>query len=95
MLTGCRATYRASWAEADRLQSYKAFLGSTSAIFVLTGSRAAAYAFLYPNIMLNRYGPWLDMNIVEPTGPESCQVQFEYFHEASPGLDAAYVQVRV
>ena len=43
--------------------------------------------------MLNRYGPWLDLNIVEPTGPESCQVQFEYFHEQAAEPDASYVQV--
>ena len=61
---------------------------------MLTGAEDAAYAFLYPNIMLNRYGPWLDLNIVEPTGPESCQVQFEYFHEQAPEPDASYVQVR-
>lgn len=43
------------------------------------GDQAAAYAFVYPNLMLNRYGPWLDINVVEPTGPETCQVRFEYF----------------
>ena len=36
--------------------------------------------------MLNRYGPWLDINIVEATGPQTCRVRFEYFlhqgHEA-------------
>ena len=26
------------------------------------------YAFLFPNFMLNRYGPWLDTNAVVPTG---------------------------
>ena len=45
----------------------------------LAGNQAAAYAFVYPNLMLNRYGPWLDINVVEPTGPETCQVRFEYF----------------
>ena len=26
------------------------------------------YAYLFPNFMLNRYGPWLDTNAVVPTG---------------------------
>ena len=26
------------------------------------------YAYLFPNFMLNRYGPWLDTNAVIPTG---------------------------
>lgn len=42
--------------------------------------------------MLNRYGPWLDINIVEPTGTESCQVRFEYYLEQSASLDAAAVK---
>ncbi len=53
---------------------------------VHAGEQSAEYAFVYPNLMLNRYGPWLDINIVEPTGPQTCQVRFEYFlhrdHEA-------------
>ena len=28
----------------------------------------AAYGFIYPNLMLNRYGPWLDTNTVFPLG---------------------------
>ncbi len=28
----------------------------------------AVYAFMYPNLMVNRYGPWLDTNVVMPTG---------------------------
>jgi len=50
---------------------------------------SAAYGFCYPNLMLNRYGPWLDTNTIYPTGPTSCRVVFDYFleeHEAAkPG----------
>ena len=37
--------------------------------------------FLYPNFMINRYGPWMDTNLVVPTGPETCVVVFEYWLE--------------
>lgn len=43
------------------------------------GDREAAYAFVFPNLMINRYGPWMDTNVVVPEGPERCTVQFEYF----------------
>lgn len=41
----------------------------------------AAYAFVYPNLMLNRYGPWLDTNTVYPLGPNRCRIVFDYFLE--------------
>ena len=28
----------------------------------------SVYAYLYPNMMINRYGPWMDTNIVVPKG---------------------------
>ncbi|GAA0155275.1 oxygenase [Lithospermum erythrorhizon] len=43
----------------------------------------ALYAFVYPNFMINRYGPWLDTNLVLPLGPQKCQVIFDYFLDAS------------
>lgn len=42
--------------------------------------------------MLNRYGPWLDLNLVEPTGPQTCQVRFEYFLQQGFSPDDSYVQ---
>ena len=38
-----------------------------------------SYAYIFPNLMLNRYGPWLDINIVLPVTETSCIVKFEYF----------------
>ncbi len=32
----------------------------------------ALYLFHYPNLCINRYGSWLDTNIVLPTGVNSC-----------------------
>lgn len=40
---------------------------------------SALYGFVYPNVMLNRYGAWLDTNTVYPTGPRTCVVVFDYF----------------
>eukprot|EP01098_Paradermamoeba_levis_P015501 TRINITY_DN7926_c0_g1_i1.p1 TRINITY_DN7926_c0_g1~~TRINITY_DN7926_c0_g1_i1.p1 ORF type:complete len:436 (+),score=133.26 TRINITY_DN7926_c0_g1_i1:135-1442(+) len=44
------------------------------------GSRAV-YAFLYPNLMINRYGRFLDINYVVPTGTEESLVFFDYFFD--------------
>ncbi|KAK3026281.1 hypothetical protein RJ639_041230 [Escallonia herrerae] len=46
------------------------------------GSKAL-YAFIYPNFMINRYGPWMDTNLVLPLGHRKCQVIFDYFLDAS------------
>lgn len=43
----------------------------------------AVYAWLYPNFMINRYGPVLDTNWVIPLGPDRCQVHYEFFFDAS------------
>jgi choline monooxygenase len=32
------------------------------------GGGKSLFAYLFPNFMLNRYGPWLDTNAVIPTG---------------------------
>ncbi|XP_054806671.1 choline monooxygenase, chloroplastic isoform X2 [Prosopis cineraria] len=41
----------------------------------------AIYAFVYPNFMINRYGPWMDTNLVLPLGHNKCQVVFDYYLE--------------
>ncbi len=49
----------------------------------------ALYAWVYPNFMINRYGPVLDINIVRPTSPDTCEVTFEWwFH---PSCDPGFV----
>jgi len=40
---------------------------------------SAAYAFLFPNFMMNRYGRWLDTNWVVPDGNDRCRVVFDYY----------------
>ncbi|XVE71935.1 hypothetical protein DITRI_Ditri10aG0191100 [Diplodiscus trichospermus] len=55
------------------------------------GSKAL-YAFIYPNFMINRYGPWMDTNLVVPLGPRKCLVVFDYFLEASLKDDKAFIE---
>jgi choline monooxygenase len=46
----------------------------------------AFYAYVHPNLMINRYGKWMDVNTVWPTGANSCRVQFDYFLESDADL---------
>lgn len=39
----------------------------------------AVYAYLFPNVMFNRYGDILDVNLVLPEGPDRCRVVFDYY----------------
>ncbi|XP_038880722.1 choline monooxygenase, chloroplastic [Benincasa hispida] len=52
----------------------------------------ALYAFIYPNFMINRYGPWMDTNLVLPLGARKCLVVFDYFLEASFKNDGPFIQ---
>ena len=42
---------------------------------------SALYAFVHPNLMLNRYGRVLDVNRVLPRGPEACEVIIDWAFE--------------
>lgn len=35
-------------------------------------SGQAVYAYVHPNLMINRYGPWLDTNVVYPIDEKRC-----------------------
>ena len=54
---------------------------------------SALYAFVYPNLMINRYGPWMDTNVVLPgPGPNECVVLFDYFIRAdADGADEKFM----
>jgi len=47
----------------------------------------ALYAWLYPNFMINRYGPCMDSNWIVPLGPDRCRVEYQFYFEE--GRDAA------
>ena len=49
----------------------------------------AIYAWIYPNFMLNRYGPCLDSNYVVPLGPNRCRVEYEFYFLETEGRTAA------
>ncbi|CAA7407409.1 unnamed protein product [Spirodela intermedia] len=55
------------------------------------GSKAL-YAFVYPNFMINRYGPWMDTNLVVPEGARRCRVIFDYFLDAALKDDDAFIE---
>ena len=43
------------------------------------------YFWVYPNFMMNRYGKWMDTNLVIPLSENRCQTIFDYFCEERPG----------
>lgn len=45
----------------------------------------AIYAWIYPNLMINRYGPCMDTNLVIPLGPNRCRVDYEFFFMPAEG----------
>jgi choline monooxygenase len=54
-----------------------------------TGSDAA-YWWVFPNVMINRYSGIMDVNTVLPLGPDRCRVVFDYWF--APGTDAAFIR---
>lgn len=67
-----------------------------------SGGRAAAYFFIYPNAMVNRYGPWLDVSVVEPAASAPsigasdhmphCRVTSDWWLDSRSAGDAAFVE---
>jgi len=78
-------------AAALSIDTYKTDVHETCSVQTVTGAandprvggERSIYAYLFPNFMLNRYGPWLDTNAVVPTGPRTCSIVYDYFLEAS------------
>jgi len=52
----------------------------------------ALYAFVYPNFMINRYGPWMDTNLAVPLDSTSCKVVFDYFLDKSLLDDESFIK---
>jgi choline monooxygenase len=51
----------------------------------------ALYAWIYPALALNRYGPVLDVNRVIPLAPERTRVLFDFYFEEHVASDADFV----
>jgi len=45
----------------------------------------ALYLWMFPNFMINRYGPCMDSNLVIPRGPDRCEVIYEFFFMETEG----------
>lgn len=45
------------------------------------------FLFLYPNLMINRYGNWMDTNTVVPLGNTECKVIFNYYLDVERELE--------
>lgn len=50
------------------------------------------YAWIYPNLMINRYGPMMDTNWVIPKGHNETDVIFDYYFSPETAKDAAFVE---
>lgn len=50
------------------------------------------YAWLYPTLMINRYGPVLDINVVLPVAPDRCQVLFDFWFDPAVADDSAFLE---
>ena len=44
----------------------------------------ARYIWVYPNFMINRYGPWMDTNTILPLDIDRCMTIFDYYYEGTP-----------
>jgi len=53
----------------------------------------AIYAWVHPTLMINRYGPVLDTNTVEPLAADRCRVHFDFWFDGDAGAadESAFV----
>ncbi len=49
------------------------------------------YAWIYPNLMINRYGPMMDTNWVVPRSHDQTDVIFDYYFTEKAASDAEFV----
>ncbi|GFP95369.1 choline monooxygenase chloroplastic, partial [Phtheirospermum japonicum] len=75
-------SYSTKMYEKVSIQSCASSTNDREEEYARLGSKAL-YAFIYPNFMINRYGPWMDTNLVLLLGPREFQVIFDYFLDAS------------
>ncbi|XP_022753454.1 choline monooxygenase, chloroplastic isoform X4 [Durio zibethinus] len=89
----CRREYiiECNWKIFEKVSIQSVEGGSKETQDDRLGSKAL-YAFIYPNFMINRYGPWMDTNLLIPLGPRKCLVVFDYFLEASLKEDKAFIE---
>lgn len=66
--------------------------GPDSADFAERIGHEVLYAWIYPNFMINRYGPMMDTNWVLPRGHDRTEVVFDYYFIESQGGRRALVE---
>jgi choline monooxygenase len=79
--------YRTQVFERSVLQSAAAASAGDERI----GERAL-YAWIYPALALNRYGPVLDVNRIVPLAAERTRVTFDFYFEEHAARDVAFVE---
>ena len=52
----------------------------------------AIYGWVFPNFMVNRYGPFMDTNFVVPISPTQCRVVFDYYCAPEKLSDEAFLE---
>ena len=80
-------SYRTMLGEGWSMQSCGAAAGGLEKTHDPSQARLgehADYAWIYPNFMINCYGPWMDTNRVLPLGPSRCRVEFDYYLQGVP-----------
>jgi choline monooxygenase len=88
------STYRTQVFARSSLQTCSASTTGAPGLDVDPAERIGAgalYAFIQPNLMINRYGPALDINFVVPTGPETCRVVFDFWFDPEVEGSEAFV----
>ena len=65
---------------------------STSGTSTPSSKSRAHYLYHYPNLMINRYGDWLDTNIVYPISPTECIVYIDWYIDTTIGYSPSYIQ---
>lgn len=55
-------------------------------------ARGPTYAFIYPNLMINRYSLWTGAFLVIPTGIASCDVLMDYWVHPSKEHDTQFIK---
>lgn len=84
-------SYSTNLLERVSIQSCRAAKEDEPDCNVRVGS-IANYAFVYPNFMINMYGPWMDTNLVLPISPSECRVVFDWFLDSSLVHDKDYIE---
>lgn len=51
----------------------------------------ALYAFVFPNFMINRYGPWMDTNVALPVSRTETAVVFDCAFQSAVGCAIPHV----